>query len=152
MDRCDVLPDVREETVEDLNAKWRTWPELKRDVLTEEDEAQAKEEIRKQLQKMNAKTLNEDSLKAAMKGFEDEAGHTPYNDVTYPRHYAGDDNITCKDALNSMMTPLVPIITPQIGYWLGCTFKYIWRAFLKGDPGRDLLKAKQCIDEMLNLM
>ena len=46
MDRCDVLPDVREETVEDLNAKWRTWPELKRDVLTEEDEAQAKEEIR----------------------------------------------------------------------------------------------------------
>ena len=78
--------------------------------------------------------------------------HFTYDDITYPLHYAGNNKITCKDALNSMMSPLEAVITPKIGYWLGCAFKYLWRAFLKGDPKKDLMKCKQCIDEVLNLM
>ena len=82
----------------------------------------------------------------------DTEDHFTYDDVTYPIHYAGNNKITCKDALNSMMYPLETVITPKIGYWLGCAFKYLWRAFLKGDPEKDLKKCKQCINEMLNLM
>lgn len=83
---------------------------------------------------------------------EETKDHFTYDDVAYPLHYAGDNKITCKDALNSMMYPLEAVITPKIGYWLGCAFKYLWRAFLKGDPKKDLMKCKQCINEMLNLM
>lgn len=82
----------------------------------------------------------------------DTSDHFTYDDITYPLHYAGNNKITCKDALNSMMCPLEAVITPKLGYWLGCAFKYLWRAFLKGDPKKDLLKCKQCIDEVLNLM
>ena len=82
----------------------------------------------------------------------DTEDHFTYDDVTYPIYYAGNNKITCKDALNSMMYPLEAVITPKIGYWLGCAFKYLWRAFLKGDPKKDLKKCKQCINEMLNLM
>ena len=82
----------------------------------------------------------------------DTEDHFTYDDITYPLHYAGNNKITCKDALNSMMSPLEAVITPKIGYWLGCAFKYLWRAFLKGDPKKDLKKCKQCINEMLNLM
>lgn len=82
----------------------------------------------------------------------DTEDHFTYDDVAYPLHYAGNNKITCKDALNSMMCPLEEVITPKIGYWLGCAFKYLWRAFLKGDPKKDLMKCKQCIDEVLNLM
>lgn len=82
----------------------------------------------------------------------DTEDHFTYDDITYPHHYAGNNKITCKDALNSMMCPLEAVITPKIGYWLGCAFKYLWRAFLKGDPKKDLKKCKQCINEMLNLM
>ena len=82
----------------------------------------------------------------------DTEDHFTYDDITYPLHYAGNNKITCKDALNSMMYPLEATITPKIGYWLGCAFKYLWRAFLKGDPEKDLKKCKQCINEMLNLM
>lgn len=83
---------------------------------------------------------------------EETEDHFTYDDITYPIHYAGNNKITCKDALNSMMYPLEAVITPKIGYWLGCAFKYLWRAFLKGDPKKDLMKCKQCINEMLNLM
>lgn len=83
---------------------------------------------------------------------EETKDHFTYDDITYPLHYAGDNKITCKDALNSMMCPLEAVITPKIGYWLGCAFKYLWRAFLKGDPKKDLMKCKQCINEMLNLI
>ena len=83
---------------------------------------------------------------------EETKDHFTYDDITYPIHYAGNNKITCKDALNSMMCPLETVITPKIGYWLGCAFKYLWRAFLKGDPKKDLKKCKQCINEMLNLM
>lgn len=83
---------------------------------------------------------------------EETKDHFTYDDITYPLHYAGDNKITCKDALNSMMYPLEATITPKIGYWLGCALKYLWRAFLKGDPKKDLMKCKQCINEMLNLM
>lgn len=84
--------------------------------------------------------------------YKDNQDHFTYDDITYPIHYAGNSKITCKDALNSMMCPLEAVITPKVGYWLGCAFKYLWRAFLKGDPKKDLLKCKQCIDEVLNLM
>lgn len=82
----------------------------------------------------------------------DTEDHFTYDDVAYPLHYAGNNKITCKDALHSMMYPLSGIITPEVGCWLGYAFKYLWRAFLKGDPEKDLKKCKQCINEMLNLM
>lgn len=82
----------------------------------------------------------------------DNQDHFTYDDITYPLHYAGNNKITCKDALNSMMYPLEAAITPKLGYWLGCAFKYLWRAFVKGNPKKDLKKCKQCINEMLNLM
>lgn len=119
MDRRELLPNVREEDVEDLKAKWDTWPEIK-------DSSQCRT-------------------------FQPKENRPIYDEVTYPAHYAGNGKITCKDAFASMMYPLEGIITPKIGYWLGCTFKYIWRAFLKGDPETDLRKAKQCINEMLKL-
>ena len=75
-----------------------------------------------------------------------------YDDIEYPLHYAGNNKITCKDALSSMMYPLEHAITPKLGYWLGCAFKSLWRAFVKGNPKKDLKKCKQCINEMLNLM
>lgn len=96
-------------------------------------------------------TTNADEARAEEIG-KDNQEHFTYDDITYPLHYAGNNKITCKDALNSMMCPLETAITPKIGYWLGCAFKYLWRAFLKGDPKKDLLKCKQCIDEVLNLM
>ena len=111
MDRREVLPDVREETVEDLKAKWETWPETKQ-----------------------------------------PKPRSSYDDVSNPVHYAGNGDITCKDALHSMMYGAEAFVTPKVGYWWGCAFKYIWRAFLKGDPKKDLMKAKQCIDEMLDLI
>lgn len=117
MDTDRVLPEMREETVEDFEAKVATWPEFKNDSL---------------------KSLNEEEFR--------------YDDITYPMHYAGNNILTCRDAMASMMTPLEGIITPKVGYWLGCAFKYLWRAFLKGDPNKDLRKCKQCIDEMLNLI
>lgn len=83
---------------------------------------------------------------------ENNQDHFTYDEITYPAHYAGNNKITCKDAFNSMMYPLEGVITPKVGYWLGCAFKYLWRAFLKGDPEKDLKKCKQCINEMLNLM
>lgn len=83
---------------------------------------------------------------------EDTSDHFTYDDITYPAHYAGNNKITCKDAFNSMMYPLEGVITPKVGYWLGCAFTYLWRAFLKGNPEKDLKKCKQCINEMLNLM
>lgn len=82
----------------------------------------------------------------------DTSDHSAYDDITYPAHYAGNNKITCKDAFNSMMYPLEGVITPKVGYWLGCAFTYLWRAFLKGNPEKDLKKCKQCINEMLNLM
>lgn len=97
------------------------------------------------------KEANSD-LTCEVKEEKDTEDHFTYDDITYPIHYAGNNKITCKDALNSMMCPLEAVITPKIGYWLGCAFKYLWRAFLKGDPKKDLMKCKQCINEMLNLM
>lgn len=98
-----------------------------------------------------AKEANSDQT-CKIKEEKDTKDHFAYDDITYPIHYAGNNKITCKDALNSMMSPLETAITPKLGYWLGCAFKYLWRAFLKGYPKKDLKKCKQCIDEMLNLM
>ena len=124
MDTDRVLPEMREETVEDFEAKIAMWPEFKGEKL---------------------KPLPDEMFEAG-------PNHPSYDDVKYPAHYAGNNVITCKDALGSMMYGLEGIITPKVGYWLGCAFKYLWRAFLKGDPEKDLKKCKQCIDEMLDLM
>ena len=130
MDTDRVLPEMREETVEDFEAKIATWPEFKDD----------------------AKPLNVNEFDEKNVSNNVEPDRFSYDDITYPAHYAGNNIITCKDAMASMMYGLEGIITPKVGYWLGCAFKYLWRAFLKGDPEKDLKKCKQCIDEMLNLM
>lgn len=67
--------------------------------------------------------------------------------VTDPPHYSGNGEISCMDALKSMMSHA--IVTPVQAYWWGCAFKYLWRWRLKNGK-EDLEKAKQCLDYLLN--
>lgn len=71
-----------------------------------------------------------------------------FHPVKNPRHYAGDGKISCKDALQSMMSKVM--MQPEKAYWWGVAFKYLWRWPHK-DGRRDLEKCKQCIDYLLEL-
>ena len=69
-----------------------------------------------------------------------------YDNVSNPRHYAGNGDISCMDALESMLDPAN--VTPIQAYWWGCTFKYLWRWPNKNHL-EDLKKARQCIDYLI---
>ncbi len=57
------------------------------------------------------------------------------DDVKQPSHYnSHPSGVKCMD------------ITRHMNFCLGSAVKYIWRADLKGDPIKDLKKAKECID------
>ena len=71
-----------------------------------------------------------------------------FDPVSNPMHYAGDGKISCMAALHSMMSRVV--LAPERAYWWGCAFKYLWRWPLKNGR-KDLLKARQCIDYLLEL-
>lgn len=60
------------------------------------------------------KEVNSDPT-CEIKEEKDTEDHFTYDDITYPIHYAGNNKITCKDALNSMMCPLEAVITPKSG-------------------------------------
>lgn len=76
-----------------------------------------------------------------------KGGSSP-STVTHPVHYAGDGTIECMDALRSMMAPIKDNISGTVAYWWGCTFKYLWRWYLKNGL-EDLLKARQCLDYLI---
>lgn len=71
------------------------------------------------------------------------------DEVSCPRHYLG-STVECKEALTSLLdaqpehTADGRYVTGAALYWLGCTFKYVWRSTRKGGLG-DLLKARECI-------
>lgn len=69
--------------------------------------------------------------------------------MTTPPHYMGDGDITCKDAMESMMCDLHH--KGVICYWWGCAFKYLWRWPYKG-VREDLEKAKACIDYLIEYL
>ena len=71
-----------------------------------------------------------------------------YNDVSNPVHYAGDGEVQCKRALESMMTPAPSWMSHIASYWWGCAFKYLWR-WPNKNKIKDLLKARQCIDYLI---
>lgn len=66
--------------------------------------------------------------------------------ITSPPHYMGNGDITCKDAMESMMHNFHHM--GVTGYWWGCALKYIWRWPYKG-VREDLEKAQACIDYLL---
>lgn len=86
--------------------------------------------------------------------------------VTAPAHYAGDGEVDCKRALNSMLAGYAkaaafaeirscgamdyPVIEFDLhvmpaSYWCGAALKYLWRWPLKNGL-EDLRKARECID------
>lgn len=74
--------------------------------------------------------------------------------VTAPAHYAGDGEVDCKRAMESMHAGWIegmleqaelPPNAPSVWYFLTCAFKYIWR--FEGKNGlEDLKKARECLD------
>lgn len=73
-----------------------------------------------------------------------------FHPVKAPQHYAGDGNISCMDALRSMMSNIKDM-SPVVIYWWGCAFKYLWRWPLKGGK-QDIEKCLQCIKYMRDEM
>lgn len=81
--------------------------------------------------------------------------------VSAPRHYQGDGEIECMDALRSMMSDVFCVqpqddaeaihIPPTCFYWWGCAFKYLWRWIWKNGV-QDLRKCRQCIDYLIDIM
>ena len=67
-----------------------------------------------------------------------------------PEHYRGDGDITCADAMRSMMTPIQDELSAMQIYWLGCAFKYVWRWPLKGGVN-DIDKAIDCLTRLKEL-
>lgn len=72
--------------------------------------------------------------------------------VHAPAHYAGDGKVECKRAMSSMMAGYdLAGVRPNVAYWCGCAFKYLWRWPLKNNR-EDLRKARECIDIALSLV
>lgn len=66
--------------------------------------------------------------------------------VFAPAHYAGNGEIECKMAMESMMAGYDrAAVCSRTAYWCGCAFKYLWRWPLK-NKSEDLMKARECID------
>ena len=67
--------------------------------------------------------------------------------IKSPRHYLGNGEIECKDAMSSMMEGAD--VTNQQAYWWGCALKYLWRWPWK-NGSQDIMKAIQCLAYLLN--
>lgn len=81
----------------------------------------------------------------------DEAGES--DPVDAPAHYAGDGEVDCRRAMESMHAGwhILAVGVAECGrlhdvvYFATCAFKYIWRWPGKGGL-QDLKKARQCLD------
>lgn len=75
------------------------------------------------------------------------------DEIHNPQHYDG-ATVDAMTAMSSMMHAMPEhtkdgrAITSTAFYWLGCTFKYVWR-WSRKDGIKDLRKAKQCIDYLI---
>lgn len=67
-----------------------------------------------------------------------------FHPVKSPRHYAGNGEIQCMDALRSMFHGAADIMPALQIYWWGCAFKYLWRWPWKNGP-QDIEKCIQCL-------
>lgn len=70
--------------------------------------------------------------------------------VKAPAHYRGDGEVDCKRSVRSMMSPAD--VSPLVGYWWGCTFKYLWRWPMKHKQ-RDMIEQDidKCIESLQNM-
>lgn len=66
-------------------------------------------------------------------------------------HYRGDGYVTCGIAMESMTADAKSVRPMELWWWL-CAAKYLWRWPYKGQAVRDLEKARDCIDKLLNEM
>ena len=71
-----------------------------------------------------------------------------FNDISRPIHYAGNGEVECMDALESMMSVAPAWMSAETAYWWGCVFKYLWRWPHKNRM-KDLLKARQCFQYLI---
>lgn len=69
--------------------------------------------------------------------------------VKEPAHYAGDGEVDCKRALQSMMSldRFRYALKPTSFYWWGCAFKYLWR-WPRKNGLQDIDKAIECMFEL----
>lgn len=68
-----------------------------------------------------------------------------FHPVKAPKHYAGNGEIECKDALASMLYDAESRLPSTAIYWWGCAFKYLWRWPWKNGK-QDIAKCRQCLD------
>lgn len=81
--------------------------------------------------------------------------------VKAPAHYAGDGEVSCMRAMESMHAGWgVPAMAKfmsrpgachSVAYLVTCAFKYLWRWPLKGGL-QDLEKARRCLDYAIERM
>lgn len=75
---------------------------------------------------------------------EESTGRGP-EAVDHPAHYAGDGEVECMDAINSMLAGYEEgDASMAVAYWCATALKYLWRWPLKGGR-QDLEKAAQCV-------
>lgn len=86
-------------------------------------------------------------------GVEDGVLRTGPDPVMNPAHYAGDGEVDCRRAMESMHAGwhILAVGVAECGrlhdvcYFVTCAFKYIWRWPGKGGL-QDLRKARRCLD------
>lgn len=62
--------------------------------------------------------------------------------IKAPAHYAGDGEVDCARAMESMMG------VNTMNYWWGCAFKYLWR-WKRKNGLEDLYKCRECLDRLI---
>lgn len=67
-----------------------------------------------------------------------------FHPIKAPKHYAGDGNISCMDAMKSMVSKCSNL-SPMVVYWWCCAFKYLWRWALKNGK-QDIDKCVRCLE------
>lgn len=69
--------------------------------------------------------------------------------ITFPRHYMGNGEVECMDAMESMMYGAD--VDNYQAFWWGAAFKYIWRWPWK-NKRQDIEKAIRCLTYILRTM
>lgn len=73
-----------------------------------------------------------------------------YDPVHHPSHYER-GGLECKEVLSAMLTP-----EQHVGFWLGNSFKYLWRCLYKHHTkegmAQDIDKAIECLKHLKQLI
>lgn len=70
-----------------------------------------------------------------------------FDPVKNPRHYAGDGEISCMDAMVSMSHDSATVLDATTIYWWLSAFKYLWRWPWK-NKDQDIDKCIRCLEYM----